>query len=393
MPNPYNQAPERAPLNEPSAPIDRRWLLSAGLIGAAAAAGRVSAGSLTPPGAPAPTMLSLSSLSSIITSEHSNTRRQAGLNIYLLTSSDNPRYTILAGGSWYISGDFNFITDIVMVQFGVAGEKSPSTLDFRGHGVWCNPAQGAVGTCVRVTGDVAVVVKNGNFTGIRNGVVVAGAGRVVMDNINCTDLNPVDGTGATLGDNAVIRNCTFDAAGRIGATVGDNCIIENCTFVGHDLHGLVTGSNCIIRDCVFANNPGNGLTTGVNCRVSGCTFRSNGAYGVYAGEQCIVEHCAANANRYGIRVGNTSICRKNLVDFHQTQGGRAIELQGNCIVEDNSVTRSYDAFHCTGTGNVGRRNSISTWVNILVGPSPNYFPATSRGSLSTIMIPDQNIIP
>lgn len=392
MPNPPDQAPARA-TSEPSAPIDRRWLLSAGLIGVAAAAGRVSAGSLSPPGAPAPTMLSLNELNTSIAAEHADTRRQSGFNLLLISPGVNPRYTIGSGSSWCISDDIGLISDIVLIRFGPTSQNTPSTMDFRGFGVWSSPTGGLLGTCVQVTGNVAVVIKNGNFTGLRNGVIVAGAGRVVMDNINCTDLNPVDGTGATLGNNAVIRNCTFDAAGRIGATVGDNCIVENCTFVGHDLHGLVTGSNCIIRDCVFANNPGNGLTTGVNCRVSGCTFRANGAYGVYTGEQCIVEHCAANANKYGVRVGSTSICRKNLVDFHQSSGGRGIEAQANCIVEDNSVTRSFDALYCTGSGNVFRRNSVSTWTNYLAGAAGNFAPTVSRGNLSTITVPDQNIVP
>ncbi|HEU6449390.1 MAG TPA: right-handed parallel beta-helix repeat-containing protein [Verrucomicrobiae bacterium] len=264
-------------------------------------------GSLTPPGAPAPTMKSLDQIEPRIPVSASTTPGN-GNNLYIISQP----------GSYYLT------TNIVTVtNYGATGiEILPNnvTLDLNGFSVICTSTNiGTYGIYIPNT-QTNITVRNGTINGWYYGVfsINGDSANLVFERlnaVNCVKVNNSNGYGMTLNGPAVLRDCTFEGNGT-GAACNNNVstgssVITGCTASHNYFSGIVCSGSGIISDCTANNNSSVGIDVAFNqfgssstdgCLVSGCTVNNN-YFGIYIqGARNRIENNHAVNNSYGIYV-------------------------------------------------------------------------------------------
>jgi len=368
-------------------------------------------GSLTPPGAPSPTMKTLS-------------------QIEPRTPISTLPYTISSSGSYYVTanltgsaGNNGIIVnadnvDLDLQGFSLIGAPSSGNgiyvngqhLNLRIHdGTILNWASFGVNGTNANYGQIddlrvfnytngGIVVGNGNnivncivynngTTGTGNGitagdmcelkdskVIASGATGIAMGNYgviaDCLSVSNFYGAGFQLGDDNTVVNCT--AAHNFypgGLVVGNNCTLIGCTVSSQEqnlyiTHGIVTANNCTIKNCTTDFNDA-GIYTGDSCNVIECTANDNSinaGTGIVVGNFCKVRGCVANNNEYG-----------------------GISTINACYVADNlaigTLLASPDIYN-NGTNSVVVNNMIET--NFFFGGNGNSKTANAYGTIETI---------
>jgi hypothetical protein len=345
------------------------------------------AGDLNPPGAPAPTMVTLDQLNSAIAGAASaaNDAEAAALAadasaqaaqdsraaINALPGTPSSVHEITVSGNYYLTGD-------VVGQAGKSGilvSASFVTIDLNGFSVVGVPGSTIgidFGSGVTLDG---VAIRNGvvrNWAGA--GIAASGAAiirGVSLENVACA-FNA--GIGANLGVAARATNCVFSQNGGGGLAldgVATNCVATSNTGNGFQIAGAA--SNCSSRDntgagfvlsqataeaCKANLNDGNGFQL-QNSVVRGCAADSNGSNGIEAGNRSVVSDstCLFNGTASAIGAGiNTaggrSIVRGNNVSFNDI-GVRCPTAGGNLVAgnmaSDNTTNYSVVAGNLLGT--------------------------------------------
>ena len=201
-------------------------------------------GSLTPPGAPAPTMKSLS-------------------QIEPRTGITNLPFTITQGGSYYLTQSFSqaFATNAITIT------TNDVTLDFCGFTVTQTAANTFSG--IRVAAATAnsavqnVVVKNGSVEGFANGVNLLGASLCVVEGFAANNgslgiVVQANGTALSTG-NLLRRSRAGDNSGSgffFSAAAANNAnAVEDCDAIGNGGAGFNLASiNNLIIHCRASNN-------------------------------------------------------------------------------------------------------------------------------------------
>ena len=278
-------------------------------------------GSLTPPGAPAPTMKSLD-------------------EIYAKIGTSDPRTVVNAantpgdsGNSFIISqpGSYYLTTNLA----GVSGKN--------GIEIATN----------NVTLDLNGFVLQG-VSGSQNGINFPGG---------LTNVTVRNGTVSGWGNIGVCSAYGFSAA---------NVVFERLTVSANNNNGIENlGAGCVVRDCNSQNNSGAGIECGGGI-VSGCTANNNSYTGITA-DACIVSGCTANNNGYSgiaINPGTVSGCfvsqnKYNGIDMYSSGS----EVIGNTCIGNN--TGNYSGFagiYIEGSTNRVENNHVtaSSYAGILV---------------------------
>jgi parallel beta-helix repeat protein len=307
-------------------------------------------GSLTPPGAPAPTMKTLD-------------------QIEPRTPITNLPYTISQPGSYYVTTNLT----------GVAGESGITigadhvTLDLMGFelrgvpGSWNGITVGVGGRCITVrngsihswqgagiggavydsrvenirvaeNGDRGISLAGGSFTeGGRNQV------------IGCYAItNGLGGSavGIAAGEAALLRDCVAAANQGGGILVGSGSVLQNCVSVTNTANGFSLGTGTAIAQCTASSNAGHGFSGGGGLSIVNCSAQGNG-YDGFLTEQATLVNCAASANgKNGIAVLSNSVVSACVAAGNQENG---IQVIRNCQVLNNT---------CTGNANVSQRAGI-----------------------------------
>ncbi len=274
-------------------------------------------GALTPPGAPAPTMKTLSQIEPRTLLNDANTPGDAAA-IFVINQP----------GSYYLTANIIGAAG----KNGIRIDASNVTLDLMGfeligvtssqNGIFASPS----------TANIAIF--NGSATGWpQQGIDMHNAGSVILKDLQ--------------------------AAGNGGA-------------------GIIAGSSAMIAGCIVSSNLANGITTGGDGLVKSCVASGNGAgsagIGILAANRTLISECTADLNRNdGIRV--TSDCY--LINNHASGNGMGATAAGihttgtNNRIDQNQVSSNsgYGILSDGGTGAdvVVRNNSRN---NILGGFSP-----------------------
>ena len=328
-------------------------------------------GSLTPPGAPAPTMKTL---------EQIEPRTPI--------SDDLVLYTVKTSGSYYLTAN----------RGPIAIEAPDVTLDLNGFEISPISGSSAFGVIIYPGMDRATVL-NGTIVGFGDGIRGLATGCLfknlavsdcsaygifagdVSRVLNCRVQNNtgggiVAGTGSSLrgcmarhnsgnsgisaGKGSSISDCTasFNTATNAiyagqGSTI-KNCVAYNNLASGSDSFGIYASSNCVIVDCTSIENIGAGsgsygIFGGAGSSIIGCLSGVNQSSGIFAGNGSTVSGCSASDNNgdYGIHGGDGSTIVGCLARFNSGSGISSYGIRAGrgssvieCTASSNNTTNS-----------------------------------------------------
>lgn len=350
----------------------------------------IAQGSLTPPGAPAPTMKTLAQIEP----------RMAITNLPCIISQSGSYYlTTNLTGSLGFDGITISANDVTLDLNGFMLAGVPGS----GNGILIGPKSGLVvrnGTLqgwgisgigasaatdcryqeVRASDNVGRGIYAGNsceinhctannngLEGIAGGLSVTVVHSVAQNNAK---------EGITVSSDSRIADCTIKSNGNIGLVMGDRASLTDSAIVSNATVGVQTGEGCLVRSCVISDNGSDGLQTVANSRVEGCTIPNNtgvGILGIYGvnnpktpGNGVGVADCMILSNPGGgISLGDQCTIHDCTVGQCPTSSGIALGSYGTVIACNvsgcsNGVTTGSSSHirNCLVAGNSG--NGILT---------------------------------
>jgi parallel beta-helix repeat protein len=382
-----------------------------------------SQGSLTPPGAPTPTMKALDQVRS--TGKAINSTNTPG--------DTNYEFVISSSGSYYLTGNLT-----VGKTNGISVTAPGVFIDLNGFEINRTTGIGG-GDGVTITGDAhRCRMENGSIFGFSYGIhctntsslprggtfrrlTVAGCsycGLFSGDNWHlsaclahdndfygiyanqgcvlegCAAHSNLGNTAINAGDGSILTDCTaFNNQVVIGIAASTNSTLNNCSACANHTtaasSGIQAGSGCVLHNCTAGGNSSSGSSSyGIYagaCTISNCiaygntntngTLNGATGVGIYAGVAATITQCSAwNNTGDGIRVdqhclvtGNNAYQNGNFgngAGIHATASGNRID--------GNNVTGNDRGIDVSGTGNIIVRNSARDNKMNGSGASTNY---------------------
>jgi parallel beta-helix repeat protein len=353
-------------------------------------------GSLTPPGAPAPTMKTLAQIEPRTPVDATHTPGDVN-NLFVIAKSGSYYLTtnligvaskngigILASNVCLDLNGFALIGGGASSLSGVEVAGSPANITIR-NGLardWGNYGinTASAGSCVlehlTATANTGPGLQTGGHGAIANCMVVGNGGTGIFTGNDCAltgCLVVSNHDGIMTGAGCRFRDCT--ANGNFsGFTTGDNCSLVNCTamaeqfsgtgittgngcnlkdsLAGTNFNGIVTLDGCTITSCSACGNVGSGFLLGKDCTLTGNTARNN-QFGIGTGDRCTVVACSASGNTtYGFSVGNHCTVVTCTGSTNATEG---ISTAGGSTIKDSTFNAngSYGIFGGVGCTVVG----------------------------------------
>ena len=310
-------------------------------------------GSLTPPGAPAPTMRSLD-------------------QIEARTPISSAPFIINQPGSYYLTTNVSVVAGAV-----ISIATNDVVIDLNGFYL-----KGGGG--IFVGGSVSnLTVRRGSIKNAGRGVGFGG-----IPNCRIEDLTIIGNSGDAIevGDNAVVRRCTLDGNNGFGVVAtpisGANVVAEDCVIRSNSFGGISLGVDVVVRNCVLQGNGTNGITLGANGRVKGCQAIQNQNAGISIGAGGVVSETLAEGNSgLGISVGDFG----TIDHCNALQNSSAgISSGNNCSVENCNVSQNSSGGILTGNNSsiascIAQRN---TGVGISGGSSNRAYNCTAAANTS-----------
>ncbi len=309
-------------------------------------------GSLTPPGPPAPTMLTLTQVEPRTPVDFVHTG-SGGLSEFLITLP----------GSYYLTSNI-FGTNGL---HGINISASDVTLDLRGFTV--QGTNSAYDGIYIHAGYTNVTVYNGNISGWNNASTYGNGVESYADNVTLEHLNVSanQANGILLGGSGVVRDCNVQnnglnginasnnctiigciARGNVnepnagnfgGISVGNDCTVIGCTAEGNATNGIFADNNCTVKDCTANTNLTFGIVANNNCLITGNTATANGVIGIYitGARNRIDSNIAGNNGTYGIYITGA----QNRVDSDVAGQNGSYGIGVQTINVDNNITRNF----------------------------------------------------
>jgi parallel beta-helix repeat protein len=349
-----------------------------------------SQGSLTPPGAPAPTMKRLDEVEPRTNLQASPA--PAGVD----TTNPNYHFVINQPGSYYLSANLG-VTKTSGIQINAEGV----TLDLNGFTISRGSSSGGDGIQISVEAH-RVSLFNGSIKGFALGIncidSMRGARASKFRDLTvsgCTSTAIMAGPGATL------ESCrVYDNTATNGFYCGPYCILRNCTAAANTVtYGIYAGVGATLIDCTASSNTCSwGIFTDVgslltNCNAilnvgtgtasagifasTGCTITSSTAHanishataftsytgmGFYVGGGSTIQGCTASANRGdGICVISSTLVRQSSSVSNGSSGdGAGIHATSfSNRIEANNLVGNDRGIDVDGAGNVIVQNTAT----------------------------------
>jgi parallel beta-helix repeat protein len=316
-------------------------------------------GSLTPPGAPAPTMRTL-------------------LQIEPRTPISSLPQNITIPGSYFLTTNLSGVSG----TNGITILTSNVVIDLRGFTL---SGKAGAGHGVHVVGTVAnllnnIVVKNGTVSGWPgNGIDADNSTDSQFSDLNVTGNN---GDGLDSGQDATVRHCIAANNGLegFGGVLDSFSNFEDCDAHDNGDAGFYTDSYCSFRNCHANRNSSAGFFPFLNCTFQDCVaddnawgalvyngaaiihcqFAYNGIAGIQGGDECVLrDSVTANNYGYGISVGDNCVVESCVASANISIG---ISVSNNCTLSgcaagtnqlDNFLTlQNCTISHCSARGSV-----------------------------------------
>jgi len=284
-------------------------------------------GSLTPPGAPAPTMKTLQ-------------------QIEPRTPLSSLPVTITSSGSYYI------VSNLV----GSAGSDGISiaannvTIDLCGFAL---------------AGPASTSAENGINCGTRSNIFI------LHGTINGWNGSGIIGSGAKY---CRVTDVTVGDNGRAGMRVGDFSLVQHCIAERNGLNlssqpGIAVGAGAIVRDCVVSGHNGassTGIAGGGSCLIDHCNISGNNSAGGSGIDpnggalvvDCVIANNVGTTNNVGIFVNSQSQVKHCLISGNSGDAMRVID--GCLILENECSGNGRHGINATGSGSRIDGNSLTS---------------------------------
>ncbi len=247
-----------------------RWIVGGMLAVAVAASG--FAGSLDPPGPPAPTMKTLLEV-------------EPRIPVEWLPGSATALHVITAPGSYVLTGNIVAAGDVAAIE--VASDNV--TLDLNGFALVAEGG-GAASAIDFPAEQHSIAIRNGT---------IKGWGAHAIRGWNCKDCQ-----------------VSHILATDIGATMiqlGESATVSECTVGNGSFTGIQVSAGSLIKDCV-AIWCGQGFElSGENFAIVRSVARYNQGHGILLQGSGLVEDCVSEGNQIGILTANAARLVRNTV--------------------------------------------------------------------------------
>lgn len=147
------------------------------------------------------------------------------------------------------------------------------------------------------------------------------------------------GVGFLFTSSGIANGCRAVNNGAAGFLINNNppndSLLVNCIASGNTNAGIsCSGSAAVVKDCIAQGNFGHGISTGTGSAIIGCEVRDNTTNGINAGVSCFIKDCIAISNdNDGINASDGSRvtgCQAGL------NTGDGIQVGASCQVTDNN---------------------------------------------------------
>jgi parallel beta-helix repeat protein len=301
-------------------------------------------GSLTPPGAPAPTMKSLAQI-------------EPRIPISALP------YSITNPGSYYVTTNLTGTSGLS----GISIASDNVTLDLNGFTLQGVP--GSMRGIFCTTSHYNLVVRNGTLTGWGgSGLDCYSSGfprNMVFEHL------VISGNGAyglEAEADCIIRDCvsfgnTNDGFNNVGGEL-THCISRDNGGFGFSAGVIETGSSCSFRDCMAEYNTGGGFTL-ISSEAQECDSQYNAGPGFTLSSSSI-RNCNSKYNsNNGINCnGMADEIRDCRILSNQGQGIFTTNAGGARIEGNTVILNTYNGIYINSSGNFVENNQVL---------SPNYY--------------------
>jgi parallel beta-helix repeat protein len=319
-----------------------------------------SQGSLTPPGAPAPTMKSLDQIEA-----------RTVVNAVNLPGDGNNVFIIRQSGSYYLTTNL----------LGVSGKNEIEilannvTLDLNGFTL-AGVAGSGFGIVIPAS-QTNLVVRSGTISGWGNSGVYAPSSlslNLVFERLNVSAC----AWGFQLFGAVVVRDCNSENNTGNGFNCAGGGIISGCTANNNGDHGIrMIGGT--VSGCFAQNNGNNGIYVAPGT-VAGCLVQNNGWSGVYVdapgsaviGNTCLGNNASKSTFDAGIFINDSN---NRVEDNHVTASGYAgIQVAGgylNNVIIKNTITGNTASDYLIPSGHIvgplinttGTITNANPWAN------------------------------
>lgn len=265
-------------------------------------------GSLTPPGAPAPSMKTLGQIEPRVAIE-------------------SLPFKIAQPGSYYVA------TNLAVPNGtnGISILANAVTLDLGGFAL---RAAGDAGAAILVgAGQRDVTIRNGSIIATGGGIEASGAARVRVERVK---VDSTLGHGIALGADSVAERCEVSAAEGSGIKAGPRSTVLNCEARENLVHGIELENFGVARDCQSARNGGSGVAAKSNTRISNVSAHENNGAGIYGDSNVTISDSTASQNKQaGIRVENYALITRANASFNHAAG---VQAGRSCSVLDSQAS-------------------------------------------------------
>jgi hypothetical protein len=314
-------------------------------------------GSLTPLGAPAPTMKTLDQVESRTIVNATNTPGNSSYS-----------FVISQPGSYYLTGNFTAVDS----KGGINVTAADVTLDLNGYTLSGGSSSTGAGISLPSGSVDSVTIRNGKVISWgTDGILASSSARMAVENIHAQNNGrngSNTGAGMFVGQQSHVRHCSAIGNSRGGIEAGDGTSVSDCEAANNQSYGISI-SDGIVSRCTLVANGINVVNDGIitDCRVSsggisalgstisvaGCTVVSNGVgNGIKTGGNATIEHCSVSSSiGDGISSGAGSTLR----------GCSARANAGNGIVLGDHST----AQDCVSSGNTGDGITVTVECSVL----------------------------
>jgi len=282
--------------------------------------GPALAGSLDPPGPPAPTMKTLLEV-------------EPRIPVEWLPGSATAMHVITAPGSYVLTGNITGAGDVAAIE--VASDNV--TIDLNGFALLAEG--GGTASAIDFPAEQHSIA-------IRNGTI-KGWGAHAIRGWNCKDcqvrriLATDNGAAESvaviqLGESATVSECTVGNVSYTGIQVSAGSLIEDCLAIWCGQGFELSGENFTTVRSVARCNSGYGIYLQGSGIVEGCVSEGN-QIGIYTGNAVrVVRNTVSNNTVFGILVGGFhNLVADNLVNGHSAAGVKILPGLAGVVLTRN----------------------------------------------------------